>query len=434
VFALAAVALAFAFPLQPPGCNQTAHYALIQALVHGSPRIDQFQALTCDTAYWHGHLYAAKAPGFAMWSAPWYAALRVANLVPRDQLRLGFPAAMIALPRHALWQISLWGSLLPAVVLVVLLGLVGERLEPGRGWVAAILFALGTLIHPFATMLFSHVFSSTLLFASFALLFFRRSPLAAGLLAGLAISSEYPSAIAAGALGLYAWHRLAPYAAGVAVGVLPALAFSWWAFGSPTHIPYETAVKTPGRTGHDVLFYPHGRYGLSFPRLHIFVELLFSSRGLIVLSPLCALAGAGLVLLWRRGFRAEAGLAAGVVVGYIVFNSGYSVGLGGYVPGPRFLISMLPFLALGLAPAAGSWPLATTVLGSLSVAAMTVATAAEPLLKNGDTVEWLRRWWRGSFTETILGGTGWLAITPYLVLVLLATVAALLQLRATSPG
>ncbi len=60
---LIACAVAYGVLLQPPGCNQTAHYSLVQSLAHGSPRIDRYHDQTCDTAYVDGHYYSAKAPG-----------------------------------------------------------------------------------------------------------------------------------------------------------------------------------------------------------------------------------------------------------------------------------------------------------------------------------------------------------------------------------
>ena len=45
-----------------------------------------------------------------------------------------------------------------------------------------------------------------------------------------------------------------------------------------------------------------------------------------------------------------------VAAAYFVYNAGYWLPFGGGTPGPRFLIPMLPFLALGLAVAWRRWP------------------------------------------------------------------------------
>jgi hypothetical protein len=135
-----------------------------------------------------------------------------------------------------------------------------------------------------------------------------------------------------------------------------------------------------------------------------------------------------MALLYRRGMRREAVLGVGIFLAFLVYNAGYYVPFGGYVPGPRFLVVTIPFLALGLPDAFARWPLVTSVLALFSVAAMTVATAAEPLLGTDDTHAWIVRWEHGDFAQsvvTLLGsGHGWLAVAPFLAAVSLAVLAA----------
>ena len=422
-------AIAYAVLLQPPGCNQTAHYALVQSLAHSTPRIDSFHNETCDTAYVSGHYFAAKAPGLALATAPWFELLRAVRAVPANAaLGRGFPAAMLALPRRALWQVGIFGAVLPALGLVFLLRAIGERLSPGSGLPVAAGVGLGTLVFPFATVLFSHVLAASLGLGAFALLFLRQRPLLAGLVAGLAVCVEFPLAVVAVALGLYAWRRAGPYAIGLVAGVVPLLAFNAWAFGDPFRLSYASAVLDPGKSGHDVLgANSSGFFGIGVPSMRVGAELLFSPRGLFLLSPVLLAALGGLWLLYRRGFRREALLAVGIFLAFLVYNAGYYVPFGGYVPGPRFLIASIPFAALGLPAAFTAWPLLTSVLAGFSIAAMTVATAAEPLLGTDDTHSWIARWEHGDFAQsvvTLLGsGHGWIAIAPFLFGVAIAVAA-----------
>jgi hypothetical protein len=423
------VALAFAYSvlLQPPGCNQTAHYSLVESLVHGSPRIDAYHDQTCDTAYLGGHYYAAKAPGLAIAVAPWYAILHAVGAVATNpSTESGFPQAMLALPRRALWAVGLFGAVLPALLLVLLVKLVAGRIAPRCGLPVAAAVGLGTMVLPFATVLFAHELASCLGFAAFALLFVWNRPVWAGVAAGLAVTVDFPLAIIAAALAVYAWRRAGPFAAGTVVGVLPLLTFNTWAFRNPFHLSYANAVLNPGKTGHDVLgANASGFFGIGVPSARVGAELLLSPRGLVILSPVLLAALAG---LWRLRTR-EAALGAAVFVIFVVYNAGYYTPFGGYVPGPRFLIATVPFLSIGLAVAFRDWPLATTVLGAFSIGAMTVATAAEPLLGNDDTHSWIVRWQHGDFAyDVLVHGHGWGAALPFLLAVAVAAGCAATQL------
>jgi hypothetical protein len=417
--------------LQPSGCNQTAHLALVKSLVDGNPRIDRYAAETCDTAYIDGHYYAAKAPGLALLTAPWYGVLRVAGLAVDDRpTGSRWPEAMLELPRRATWQVTLWGATLAAFLLLLTVRSAAERLVPGYGGAAAVLLGIGTLVLPFATLFFAHVLAATLGFAAFWLLLRdRRSRsrttwvAAAGLLAGLAVVVEFPLGIVAVGLAAYAGRdRLAPYVAGAVAGVLPLAVFDTWAFGSPFDLAYENAVIEPGVSGHDVIgANDKGLFGLTAPSLRAAGELLASDKGLLVLTPLAAAGVGGLVILLRGPARREAILGLGVCVAFLLYNSSYFLPFGGWVPGPRFLIATLPFLALGLAAALRAAPLTTAALAIPSVLTMIGATLAEPLAMPGEGVGlWLDRWRAGDFTHTLVteagGGSGWLAVSPVLIL------------------
>ena len=430
VCAVCLVAIAGALVLQPSGCNQTAHLALVKSLFDGTARIDRYAGETCDTAYIDGHYYAAKAPGLALLTLPWYAGLRLTGLAA-DAGPTGsrWPGAMLELPRRATWQVTIWGATLAALLLLLLVRSAAGTLVPGYGTAAAVLVGLGSLVLPFSTVFFAHVLSAALGFAAFWLLLRdRRSGRSrtrlsvAGVLAGLAVVVEFPLGIVAVALAAYAGRRrLAPYAVGVVMGVVPLAAFDLWAFGNPFELSYEHAVIDPGATGHDVIgANDKGLFGLTLPSVRAAAELLTSDKGLLVLTPLAAAGVGGLVALLRGPARREAILGLAVAAAFLAYNSAYYVPFGGWVPGPRFLIPTLPFLALGVAAALRTAPLTTAALAVPSVVAMVAATLAEPLTKPGEGVGlWLERWRDARFTNTVVtelgGGTGWLAIAPVLI-------------------
>jgi hypothetical protein len=75
--ALVALALAAGIVIQDSGPNQAAHFALVRALASGTAEIDPKE--TIDASYVDGRYYAAKAPGLALFTLPWYGALRAVS-------------------------------------------------------------------------------------------------------------------------------------------------------------------------------------------------------------------------------------------------------------------------------------------------------------------------------------------------------------------
>jgi hypothetical protein len=445
--AFGALALAYALPMESVGCAQTSHYAATRAIADGSPTIDRYAEETCDLVRSGGHFYAAKGPAMDFWAAPWYLLLHAVGAVPPNRNHgLGYPAAMFGVPLRALWQIGLWAVVLPALGLLVLMRRTVERLEPGLGTAAAVTLGLGTLMLPFSTLLFAHVPAAALAFLAFALLFDRDAGPArvgaAGAAAGLAISTDLPLAVPAVLLGLYAGarvphvRRLLAFGAGGILGLVPLLAFNAWAFGNPFHLSYSGVALNPGAGGVEQTAGSHGFFTLQLPDLRVAAELLLSQRGLLVLTPVAAAGVAGCVLLWRRGLRAEAALIGALCVAEVTWNSGHNgtfMSLGGWVPGPRFLIPLLPFLCFALAPALRRAPATVGALALVSAGAMVVATSAEPLLRDDDTRHWLSRIGHGNFTATVVSlsgvGHGWLAILPFYLVVLVAAIAAIAATR-----
>ncbi|MDP1849695.1 MAG: hypothetical protein Q8K79_18050 [Solirubrobacteraceae bacterium] len=257
----------------------------------------------------------------------------------------------------------------------------------------------------------------------------------AGLLAGLAVVCEYPLAITAGIVGLYALMPRAPglvrralaYGGGLAAGVAPLLAYQWWAFGSPLHLAYDNAIATPGRSGHAAIgLNESGFFGITVPRPEAALELLFSGRGLLTLAPVLVLAVAGVVALRRDGrHRAEATVIAAIALAHFVYNAGYWLPLGGGSPGPRFLIPILPFLALGLAVAWRRWPAVTLALTAISATTMVIATMTHPMIGVNDPGVWIDRMLEERvFQHSVLDlagvAHGLVAIAPFAIAIAIA--------------
>jgi hypothetical protein len=434
VLAIVTLALGAATVIQIFSWNQSSHYALVRSLDRGMPQIDRYQRTTGDKAFYKGRWYSARAPGTALVALPLYKTLRVTGVTPH--LKRFYHGKN----DQAIWILGLWAALLPALGTMLLVRYVGDRLEPGYGTPAAIALGGGTLFLPFSTMLFSHVLSAFLGFAAFVLLWRERErdgpdrlwayALAGGLI-GYAITTEYPLLFVGIVLGIYAisrgdWlRRGAVYSAGVAVGVVPLALFDKWAYGSFTHVAYADIPKNQG-----------GFFGIRLPSPLVAIELLFSSRGLLTLAPVLVMGIVGTVLLYRRGRRSEAIVIGAVAFIFVAYNSGYYLPYGGQVPGPRFLITTLPFLAVPLALSFKRWPLPTLALAAASVAAMAIPTLATPLVSSeADTGIWMHllelNYFQASVVTHATGLEGWAAFIPFYLLVAGAGVLAWL---ATPPG
>jgi hypothetical protein len=419
--ALLATGVALAWTVQPPGMMQNSHYALVKALAHGTPHLDRSvrelgDLSTRETVRHDGHLYSIKAPGLAAAAAPTYRLLEAAGVRTTGD------------PQTMLWVLALVVCVVPALVLLVLVAWAGDRVVPGFGLPAAVTLGVGTLVLPFAPLLLSHVLVATMLFGAFALLWHEREGgqrlvlvAAAGLLAGAAVVVEYPAGMATAILGLYAVYRshalrrAAVYGAAALAGVAPLLAYNAWAFGSPLRLSYQ--VNFGAERASDLATGAH-------PSASVLVKLVFGDTGLLRLSPVLALGVVGLVLIARRGARAEALVAVAVVCGFLVYASSYGASFGGFGPGPRYVVPALPFLAFPLAASFRRFPVVTSALAVVSAATMT-AIVATGTLGGYDTL-WFERLGDRAIVTTaagFVGVTGW-----YTVLPLFAAVATALGL------
>jgi hypothetical protein len=335
---------------------------LTRSLVHGHLSATPCLSPIGDWSSHGGRLYTNTAPGLSVLAVPAAEAVRLS--VPAD--------GTVDLK---LWAVRLATNGIALLLLAFLLGRIAEGLAAGSGALVAVTFALGTIASGVAPSSFGHLTAAGFAFGSFVLAWARRPGLA-GLVAGLGIAVEYQTGLIALAVGAYALLSGRRAAAAFASGMVPGLsllgAYDWAAFGSPFHLSYR----------YDPAQSQAGLFGVRLPSLHGIEQVFVGNRGLLVDSPVLIAAAAGLVLLGRSGYRAEAVLCSAVTFAFLFLDAGYSTAYGGDSPGPRFVVPALPFLALGLVPAYGRRRLLTTALATASVIASTAVLLTWPFAVN----------------------------------------------------
>jgi len=476
--AIACLGIAWGLVMHSMGWAQVAHFAQVRAFADGRASIDPWHWQTKDKAWVDGHFYSVKAPGLAIFTLPEYMALDAAGAWSVSE-RAAENASQAAHPRWTpvgrsypyvlqygfdprrairvetqvqdetplIWALTLFGAVIPAVLLLLLVRWAADRIQPGYGTAAAITLGLGTIVMTFAAEYFSHVASAALGFAAFAILFREREGpprlsrvAAAGLATGLAVTFEYPLGLLGVILFVYALSRSAPrvpralvYGAGALLGAAPALAFNAWALGSPFDFAYSSAVAMQGMNGHAVLgLNDPGFFGIGLPRPAAAFDLLVATKGILTLTPVLAVAVAGAVMMRRTAHRAEANVIIAVAAVFFLYNSGYWLPFGGGTPGPRFLIPAMPFLALGLAVSYKRLPALTLAMAIPSFLLMLVGSMTFPLIGQNGTSTWAGELGSGILEHTLLTvlgvGNGWLAAAPVAAAVATAVV---LTVRAT---
>jgi hypothetical protein len=353
--------------------NQNSRLDMVVAVVDdGTFHIDDYVENTVDYAKVGGHYYSDKAPGVAFMGVPVYAVLKeffglpimdglmdrlADNEALKATLRKEGTGLLEQKVRFAIAQtaLTLVASALPTALMGVLMYHLLARFTAWQWPRIAVVLGYGLLTPAFAYAgsFYGHQLSAACLFGAFYLVFVgtrplpTRSLLAVGFLLGYSVITEYPSVLIVGVLFLYTFYRLDDrWCIGWVVLTGALIAAGWMAyntavFGSPLELGY----------GHSELWtdqHHTGFMSLTWPHWEAVWGITFSPfRGLFVLSPLLLLAVPGFILWWRSGeHRPEFWVALAGVLATFLFNSSSIMWWGGFAIGPRYLLPMLPFMAL----------------------------------------------------------------------------------------
>jgi hypothetical protein len=355
--------------------NQNSRFDLVIAIVQDhSLMIDKYMANTGDYAFIDGHYYSDKAPGTALLAAPVYALFRTIFHSPAggltDAVASDNPALQATLrPGGSGVQVEKLDYFIPLVIVTfvvvavpsAILGLLFCRvashfgLDQRQSMIITLLYGLATSAFPYANNLVGHQLAACLLFTAFAVILGVRLRILGdwwvvciGFLLGYAVITEYPAAMVAAVLGLYALLALGTPARVVVrlvLGAIPPLillvVYDYVAFGTPLPIGYLHSTLWT-----DV--HQTGFVSLTYPRLDALWGLTFGvHRGLFFLSPFLLCSALGYWALWQnRKRRAEFWVLVLAPLAFLLFNSSSAMWQGGFAVGPRYLVPSLPFLAL----------------------------------------------------------------------------------------
>jgi hypothetical protein len=346
-------------------------------------------ANTFDIAVFAGKVYPNKPPGTVFLAVPAY------WIIFQLESSLGIDP-------DAWWAqtLNFYLSTVFSVGLVTAFGgvifyLILLRLFPSiPHWVhlaTTLTYGFGTLVFPFATLMVDHGLLATISLCAFGLLLVEshegfssfRSSLSlflAGTLCGLSVVVNYSAILTVACLffyGLWIAKNRLTFIRFSSVGfAFPLLLLLWYHFVCFGH-PFATANTYQfGLFQTDTMLFNM----MGLPRMDIAYQLLFSSyRGLFFTSPVLLLALLGFVFTIYGGRqRSEAIFIAGVFVVQLLMNCAFNGWHAGWSFGPRYLIPILPFLCLMLAPSFHQLPRLTSGLAVVSIAVMLLATAVDP--------------------------------------------------------
>lgn len=355
------------------GWHQNTNMDLTRALVEQrSLAIDAYAANTGDVAHGEGGLtYSNKPPGVPLLGVPVYAVLHAV-----DAARGKNPDDPFVLLLNA-WFVSLAVCATAGAALASAVYLYLRReadAPPARAAAIALLLAFGTYLFAYSTVYFMHVPNALFLFLAFAQA--PRRPLLAGAFGGAAILCNYLCVPAVAIIALLAGRRgLIRFALGAAPFLVVLMGYQAAAFGSPFRSSIETENETFREEG--------ALFGvLRVPSFRVLWEILVGRyRGLFYLSPVLIAAIVGSVMMVRRRILLRPLAIIGALVAFhLLFNMSFNGWYGGNGVGPRYILPIVPLLALPMLFAFDRLRAVWTALAAVSIAVNFIVAAVNPMV------------------------------------------------------
>jgi hypothetical protein len=425
---LALVVLTAAGPfVQDWSAQPASRYSLTAAVVEeGTIRIDSYRAGTApiDRVERGDALYSDKAPGQPFFAVPFLAVGKAAGLEDATVVRIE--------ENLGLWWIVLWSSVLPVAAMVVLMYEAARRFYPSTAVPAALALWAGTMWLVLSATLYGHALATLAAFAAWMVLADRTitptRAILAGFLVGLSVLTEYPMVIVVVALGGYivvkrAYTKLIWFAIGGIPPAIALVAYQLTAFGNPFRNPY--AAKAGRGSSH---------VSVDAPDPVIFLQVVAGRRGLIF-TAIVLVGAVAAVWIVRRNLPGveHAWMAIFVFGAFLLMQSGWPNPWGGEVPGPRYLMPAIPWLAVPVAAAWGQRRRLCVLVTVVGAGFMTLALVSEHLIPHGASflpwyVDQIREHgFAPSIYTMVIGPVGW----PVHIGLLVAAAVYLARARRT---
>ena len=299
------------------------------------------EQVSTDTFRYKGRLYPVKQPGMFLFAAAFYKPLSLLGISYEREYNLA--TVLVS------WLTS---GLLAAIVVTLLFSqALGEGLATRSALIVALSLGFSSIFFPYSGILHHDLLSSSFLYIAYFLTLAQggKNPksrarfFTGGILAGYAFTTSAPAVLflvpfVIAIVWAKGWKPLLLFIVGYVLGVLPLLIYNAACFGNP--------FLMANRVAQDATTQP----GLSPSRIfEKFTWYFLSPRtALWSFSPVLYFAFAGLAL---RAFKREKDtlvLLGGTVI-YLLFV--FSIPThGGASFGPRYLLPVFPFLAVGLIP------------------------------------------------------------------------------------
>ena len=335
--------------------NSKSRFFLISSIVDFKTLdIDAYHAWTQDKSYYNGHYYSNKAPGGPLLGVPVYWILTwfknntdpPLSLSDRYIIRLVTTAIPFAITGILLFRIGFaWCN--------------SER----RALLMVLAYSFGSIAFQHSTLFSGHQLAASFSFFSFYLIYslsaaktekdtiLKKSICAfsAGLFAGIGALADYTAMFLAVIISLYVLisvtekRYLLLFFGGGFICIIILTLYNYSCFGSIFSLSYGHQATEAFKKGSE-----SGFLGVSIPDPKALFQILFSpSHGLFFIMPVFIYSIVGFCYLFqKKEFTREGLILLSIVTGYLAINAGFYAWHGGWSFGPRYIVPMLPFLAL----------------------------------------------------------------------------------------